>query len=320
MLCRLPAAWPRPHRSSMRLCPKSSFSRRPATWASGRSSTTSESAGGSRCGPSTSPRLSRLWPAAESADLVWLESPTNPTLDVADLAAICSALTARGIPTVVDSTFATPLGQRPLDLGATVVLHSATKFIGGHSDLLLGVTVVRDAAIFDSLFHARTYTGATPGSLEAFLALRGLRTLPLRFEAASRSAVELAGPTAFAPGGGRRASDWPDDGSHRPWRRRGRRRGVFVRPADGPGDQPRGSGDHARAASEVRRRRTRQPGPAAGQRRYRRRRGPLVRLRSSTRRSDALRPGNRTRHRLPPVEASRASRADRPAQNCRKGD
>ena len=130
--------------------------------------------------------------ASVGADLVWLESPTNPTLDEADLTQLCGTLAARGIPTVVDSTFATPLGQQPLALGASAVLHSATKFIGGHSDLLLGVVVTRDAALYDRLFRARTYAGATPGALESFLALRGMRTLPLRFEAASRSAMELA--------------------------------------------------------------------------------------------------------------------------------
>jgi cystathionine gamma-synthase len=129
--------------------------------------------------------------AATGADVVWLESPTNPTLEVADLATLCSTLSGLGIPTVIDSTFATPLGQQPLALGATIVMHSATKFIGGHSDLLLGVCVTRDRAIYDALFRARTYVGATPGALETFLALRGLRTLPLRYEASTASAVEL---------------------------------------------------------------------------------------------------------------------------------
>jgi cystathionine gamma-synthase len=130
--------------------------------------------------------------AAVGADLVWLESPTNPTLDLADLATLCASLTERSIPSVVDSTFATPLGQQPLQLGATVVLHSATKFIGGHSDLILGVAITSDPKIYDALFHARTYGGATPGALETFLALRGLRTLPLRYHASTVSAVELA--------------------------------------------------------------------------------------------------------------------------------
>jgi cystathionine gamma-synthase len=130
--------------------------------------------------------------AAVGADLVWLESPTNPTLDVADLTKICASLSSLGVVTVVDSTFATPLGQQPLSLGASVVLHSATKFIGGHSDLILGVAVTRDQKIYDALFRARTYLGATPGALETFLALRGLRTLPLRYEASTKSAGELA--------------------------------------------------------------------------------------------------------------------------------
>jgi cystathionine gamma-synthase len=130
--------------------------------------------------------------ASEGADLVWLESPTNPTLDEADLPRLCAELRRRGLPTVVDSTFATPLGQRPLELGATVVLHSATKFIAGHSDLLMGVLVTGDDDVHEKIFSARMFAGATPGALESFLALRGLRTLPLRFEAASRSAGELA--------------------------------------------------------------------------------------------------------------------------------
>ncbi len=130
--------------------------------------------------------------AADGADLVWLESPTNPTLDVGDLASLCSTLRARKVPVVVDSTFATPLGQQPLALGASIVVHSATKFIGGHSDLLLGVAVTADDDVYEKLFHARTYAGATPGSLEAFLALRGLRTMALRYDAGSASAGELA--------------------------------------------------------------------------------------------------------------------------------
>jgi cystathionine gamma-synthase len=133
-----------------------------------------------------------LLAAAEGADLVWLETPSNPTLDVTDLATVCGALKARGIPTVVDSTFATPLGQQPLVLGASAVLHAATKFIGGHSDLLLGAVVTADSGLYEKLFRARTYAGATPGALEVFLALRGLRTLPLRYDAASRTAEVLA--------------------------------------------------------------------------------------------------------------------------------
>jgi cystathionine gamma-synthase len=129
--------------------------------------------------------------AAVGADLVWVETPTNPTLDVADLPAIAAATRAAGAQIVVDSTFATPLLQRPLEHGAAIVLHSGTKFIGGHSDLLIGLCVTTDDGTFDRLVQARTFQGATPGALEAFLALRGLRTLPVRFAAMQRNATVL---------------------------------------------------------------------------------------------------------------------------------
>src|SRR5262249_27601129 len=93
---------------------------------------------------------------------------------------------------VVDNTFATPLLQRPLELGADVVVHSATKFIGGHSDLLLGVVVARAEEHVAQLRTARAVAGATPGAFETYLALRGVRTLPLRLERASSTAVVLA--------------------------------------------------------------------------------------------------------------------------------
>lgn len=129
--------------------------------------------------------------AAIGADLVWLESPTNPTLDVADLPHLLESCQHLGVPTVVDSTFATPLLQRPLELGATVVLHSATKFIGGHSDLTLGVAVTADTELVVRLSHARSVLGGTPGALEAYLALRGLRTLAVRFERSVANATAL---------------------------------------------------------------------------------------------------------------------------------
>jgi cystathionine gamma-synthase len=93
---------------------------------------------------------------------------------------------------VVDSTFATPLLLRPLEHGATIVLHSATKFIGGHSDLTLGLCVTADDAVYDRLVLARTYAGALPGALESFLALRGLRTLAVRMDVGQANAVVLA--------------------------------------------------------------------------------------------------------------------------------
>ena len=129
---------------------------------------------------------------AREADMLWVESPSNPLLDVADVAGICAAPRRAGTLVVVDNTFATPLGQQPLALGADVVVHSATKFIGGHSDLLLGVAVAADPEQASRLRAARGLNGATPGTLECFLALRGARTLALRLRQASASAAVLA--------------------------------------------------------------------------------------------------------------------------------
>lgn len=130
--------------------------------------------------------------AVSQADLVWIESPSNPLLTVADLAAICRAPRKDGGLLVVDNTFATPLNQRPLELGADVSMHSATKFIGGHSDLLAGLLVTGQPGLLSDFRHARTLGGATPGALEAFLAVRGLRTLALRLEQAQETAGRLA--------------------------------------------------------------------------------------------------------------------------------
>ncbi len=129
--------------------------------------------------------------ATTGADVVWVETPTNPTLEVADLDAICAAASTAGAKVVVDSTFATPMCAQPLRHGATVVMHSGTKFIGGHSDLLMGLTVTTDAAVHERLHNARLVNGCTPGALESFLALRGLRTLPLRMERAQQNAAVL---------------------------------------------------------------------------------------------------------------------------------
>jgi cystathionine gamma-synthase len=130
--------------------------------------------------------------ACKTADLIWLESPSNPLLGVADLEAICIAPRKASAIVAVDNTFATPLNQRPLDFGATVSLQSATKFIGGHSDLLAGVATTKDESFWHALKKSRELTGATPGTLECFLAVRGARTLSLRLQRAQQSAMELA--------------------------------------------------------------------------------------------------------------------------------
>jgi cystathionine gamma-synthase len=129
--------------------------------------------------------------ACESAALVWLESPTNPALEVVDIPAVVAAAHDAGAYVVVDNTFATPLLQQPLSLDADLVVHSATKFIAGHSDVLLGAIVTRDDELYDVLKKRRDMIGATPGTLEAWLALRGLRTLHVRLERAQFNAQEL---------------------------------------------------------------------------------------------------------------------------------
>jgi cystathionine gamma-synthase len=136
---------------------------------------------------------------ATGAHLLWLETPTNPLLEVADLPALVAAGHAAGAVVAVDNTFSTPLLQTPLAHGADVVVHSVTKYLAGHSDVLLGAAVTRDPVLREALHRHRTTRGAIPGPAEAWLALRGLRTLHLRVERAGANAAELA----------RRLSDHP---------------------------------------------------------------------------------------------------------------
>ncbi|GGI45345.1 cystathionine gamma-synthase [Agromyces flavus] len=137
--------------------------------------------------------------AAAGADLVWIESPTNPALEVADLPAIGRAARAAGALFAVDNTFATPLLQRPLDDGADLVVHSATKSISGHSDVIMGAVIARDEALRDRVEGRRRLHGAIPGPMESFLALRGLRTLPVRLERAQATAQALVDRLAGNP-------------------------------------------------------------------------------------------------------------------------
>lgn len=130
--------------------------------------------------------------AAANADLIWLESPSNPLLAVADLDTICAAPRKPGSILSVDNTFATPLNQRPLELGADISIQSVTKFLGGHSDLLGGIATARNSALASALRHTHELTGATPGTLEYFLAVRGIRTLAVRLQRAQESAGILA--------------------------------------------------------------------------------------------------------------------------------
>ncbi len=129
--------------------------------------------------------------ACADAALVWLESPTNPALELADIATITAAAHEAGAYVVVDNTFATPLLQKPLEDEVDLVVHSATKFLAGHSDVLMGAVCTRDDDLYAVLKGRRDLIGAVPGPFEAWLTLRGLRTLHLRVERSQANAQEL---------------------------------------------------------------------------------------------------------------------------------
>jgi cystathionine gamma-lyase len=124
--------------------------------------------------------------------LLWIESPGNPQMTITDIAAVAKIANRRKVLLGVDNTFATPVLTRPLELGADIVMHSATKYIGGHSDLLGGVLVVREKPLLDKLYYLQNATGGVMGPLECFLASRGLKTLELRVREQSRTAQQLA--------------------------------------------------------------------------------------------------------------------------------
>nr|WP_213455231.1 cystathionine gamma-lyase [Micromonospora sp. NBRC 107566] len=139
------------------------------------------------------------YPPLAGVTLVLLESPANPGLDVADLAALSAAAHAAGALVAVDNTTATPLGQRPLDLGADVVVASGTKALTGHSDLLLGYLATRDGELLSRVRQWRNQTGAVPGAFDAWLAHRSLATLDLRLARQSANAAALARSLAARP-------------------------------------------------------------------------------------------------------------------------
>ncbi|MBI5488763.1 MAG: cystathionine gamma-synthase [Deltaproteobacteria bacterium] len=133
------------------------------------------------------------------ARLVWLETPTNPLLRVADLRAAVAAARAAGALLAVDNTFATPALQRPLELGADIVVHSTTKYIAGHSDVIGGAVIVRDDDLAAKLRFLQNAEGAVPGPFDAWLVLRGLKTLPLRMRAHTENALRVARVLAEHP-------------------------------------------------------------------------------------------------------------------------
>lgn len=129
---------------------------------------------------------------SSATKLVWIESPGNPLLTITDIAACAEIAHRRGALLGVDSTFATPVLTRPMELGADIVMHSATKYLGGHSDLVGGALVVRDKSLFDELYFVQNATGAILGPMESFLCSRGIKTLELRVREQSRTAQRLA--------------------------------------------------------------------------------------------------------------------------------
>ena len=135
----------------------------------------------------------------ERTRLVWIESPSNPMLSVVDIAAAAKATHAAGAILVVDNTFATPYLQNPLDLGADVVLHSTTKYLGGHSDVVGGFVATNDPTIAERLYFLQKSLGAVPGPFDSWLVLRGLKTLALRMQRHSENARAIAAWLAEQP-------------------------------------------------------------------------------------------------------------------------
>lgn len=131
--------------------------------------------------------------------LVWIESPTNPRLLVYDIAAICREAQARGALVVVDNTFATPYFQQPFSLGADLVVHSVTKYLAGHSDLIQGAVLAREPHVFEPVKFLQNATGAVPSPFDCWLTLRGLKTLELRMERHAQNAAAIAGALLSHP-------------------------------------------------------------------------------------------------------------------------
>ena len=118
----------------------------------------------------------------EKTQLVWVETPTNPLMNITDIAAVAAISKAHNLVLCVDNTFASPYLQNPLDLGADIVMHSATKYLGGHSDVIQGCLVINDKDLRDQLYFIQKSCGAVPGPMDCFLVLRGIKTLHVRME------------------------------------------------------------------------------------------------------------------------------------------
>jgi len=128
----------------------------------------------------------------ENTKLIWVETPTNPLLNIVDIKAICQIAKQRNILVCVDNTFASPYLQNPLDLGADLVLHSATKYLGGHSDVVHGAVITKDKTLAERLYFIQNASGAVPGPMDCFLILRGIKTLHVRVQRACENARKIA--------------------------------------------------------------------------------------------------------------------------------
>jgi cystathionine gamma-synthase len=141
--------------------------------------------------------------ARHRASVIWVETPTNPLLGIADISALAGLAREAGARLVVDNTFASPYLQRPLQLGADAVVHSATKYLGGHSDVVGGAVIVADAALGEELAFLQNATGAVPGPFDAWLMLRGIKTLGVRMERHCANAARIAEMLVAHPAAGR---------------------------------------------------------------------------------------------------------------------
>lgn len=128
----------------------------------------------------------------KNTKLIWIETPTNPLMNIIDIRAITKHVENTEVKVAVDNTFATPYLQKPIDLGADIVMHSATKYLGGHSDVVMGALVTNDKSIADQIYHLQKSTGGIAGPMDAFLVLRGLKTLHLRMQRHCENGKKLA--------------------------------------------------------------------------------------------------------------------------------
>ena len=124
--------------------------------------------------------------------LIWVETPTNPMMNIIDIAAVVALAQPKGIRVAVDNTFATPYLQNPLDLGADIVMHSATKYLGGHSDVVMGALVVNDDALAEEMYRIQNSSGAVTAPMDSFLVLRGIKTLHVRVQRHCENGARVA--------------------------------------------------------------------------------------------------------------------------------